>query len=296
MEVILIFNGLGNQMSQYAFYLKKKEISGSARFIFEKKSKKIHNGFELDKIFGIEQQDTITNSILYRIYLSLGYDKFKPFTRPIIRLLHLLGFSSFHENDNYAFQPELLTPSTGIRFFVGGWHSERYFRDIKGKVLNAFQFDMSGIGAANQEMLNKIKGCTSVSVHVRRGDFMDSANYQKFGVVCTLNYFLCAISKMREMVDNPHFFFFTNDYTWVKEHFTGEDFTIVNINTAGDSWKDMLLMSNCRHNIGSNGSFSWWASYLNKNEDKVVIVPKHFVATAYFEDIYPEEWIKLSDY
>lgn len=296
MDVILIFNGLGNQMSQYAFYLKKKQTSGSARFIFEKKSKKVHNGYELDSVFGIKEQDTVANKTLYYIYLALGYRKLRFVTQPIIRLLNLLGFSAFNENDNYAFQPELLPPSSGVKFYVGGWHSEKYFRDIKEKVLNAFQFDTAKLGKANWEVLNKIKACTSVSIHVRRGDFLDSQNYQKFGSVCTLNYFVCAIREMRALVKDPHFFFFTNDYSWVKDNFIGDDFTIVNINTAGDSWKDMFLISNCLHNISSNGSFSWWSSYLNKNENKVVIVPRHFIANTYFEDIYPANWIQLSDY
>ncbi|HLA57933.1 MAG TPA: alpha-1,2-fucosyltransferase [Puia sp.] len=296
MDVILIFNGLGNQMSQYAFFLKKKQVSGSARFIFEKKSKGIHNGYELDKVFGIKEQDTIVDKILYFFYLGIAYKKLRFISQPIIRLFGLLGFAVYNENDNYAFRSELLQSSSGIKFYVGGWHSDKYFRDIKDRVLDTFQFDAAKIGTANLEVLEKIRACTSVSVHVRRGDFLDAKNYHKLGSVCTLNYFLCAIRKMRTLVENPHFFFFTNDYSWVRDNFIGEDFTIININAAGDSWKDMFLMSNCAHNINSNGSFSWWSSYLNKNENKAVIVPKHFIANTYFEDIYPENWIQLSDY
>jgi hypothetical protein len=296
MDVILIYNGLGNQMSQYAFFLKKKQVSGSARFIFEKKSKGIHNGYELDKVFGIKEEDTVVNKILYTIYLGIAYKKFRFLSQPAVRLFGLLGLTVFNENDNYAFQPKLLQSSSGIKFYVGGWHSERYFSDIKDSILDTFQFNTAKIGTANLEILEKIRTCTSVSVHVRRGDFLDPKNYEKLGSVCTLNYFLCAIRKMRTLVEKPHFFFFTNDHSWVREHFIGEDLTIIDINTGGDSWKDMFLISNCAHNISSNGSFSWWSSYLNKNESKIVIVPKNFIANTYFEDIYPENWIQLSDY
>jgi len=296
MDVILIFNGLGNQMSQYAFFLKKRQVCSSVRFIFERKSKKIHNGYELDKVFGIKQKTTFFNKLLYYIYLTVGYKKLRFISKPIIRLLNLLGIAIYNENDNYAFQPELMRPSHGVKFYEGGWHSEKYFKDIKDQVFEAFQFDIARIGEVNMKILDKIKACTSVAVHVRRGDFLDANNYQKFGAVCTPNYFACAIQKIRSLVKNPHFFFFTNDHAWVKENFTGDDVTVVDINTAGDSWKDMFLMSNCAHNINSNGSFSWWSAYLNKNEDKIVIVPKYFIANKYFEDIYPERWIQLSDY
>lgn len=296
MDVVLIFNGLGNQMSQYAFYLIKKKISGSARFIFLKKSAKVHNGYELGNVFGIKKKETIGDRFLYAIYLLISHRKPAIVLRPVIRLFGLLKMTVTYEDDDYSFQYKLLEPSRGIRYYVGGWHSDKYFLDVKDKVLTEFQFDYSRIGSANSEILAKIKTCTSVSVHVRRGDFLSPENFRKFGSVCTLEYFLSAIRKMRSLVEKPHFFFFTNDYTWVKDNFVEDDFTIVNINTGGDSWKDMLLISNCSHNISSNGSFSWWSSYLNRNTNKIVIVPKNFMAHRYIADVYPKDWIQLSDY
>lgn len=293
MDVVLLFNGLGNQMSQYAFYIKKKKISKSTRFIFSKKSEKIHNGYELDNVFGIKYYDSFFNKILYLIFLIVDYKKFPVISIPIIRIFNFFGVTILNENDDYNFKPIYLKPSRGIRYYVGGWHSEKYFIDIRDTILDTFQFNFEDIGNENLEVLKKIKTTESVSVHVRRGDFLDANNYSRFGAVCTLNYFLIAIEKIKTLVKNPHFYFFTNDNTWVKNNFNGPDFTIVNINSHGDSWKDMFLISNCSHNINSNGSFSWWSSWLNKNEHKIVIVPKNFMVNKYFEDIYPENWIQL---
>jgi len=293
MDVILIFNGLGNQMSQFAFYLEKKKIAKSTRFLFSKKSRKIHNGYELDKVFGIRYYDSLINKFLFLIYKIIGYKKFPFISKPIIRIFTFFGIEIINENDDYNFKPEYLKPSRGIKFYYGGWHSEKYFADITDNVRNAFQFNFQNIGEKNLEVLNRIKTTTSVSVHVRRGDFMDADNYNKLGAVCTLKYFLCAIEKMKTLVANPHFFFFTNDHEWVQDNFKKPDFTIVNINTSTNSWKDMLLISNCAHHINSNGSFSWWSAWLNKNKDKVVIVPKNFMVNRYFEDIYPEGWIQF---
>jgi hypothetical protein len=210
--------------------------------------------------------------------------------------MNFLGITVISENDDYNFQPQYLQPSRGIKFYAGGWHSEKYFIDIKDIVQDTFQFKLKNIGKENLEVLEKIKPSKSVSVHVRRGDFMDPNNYSKLGAVCTLNYFLSAIEKMKSLVANPHFFFFTNDNSWVKNNFNGPDFTMIDINTKGDSWKDMFLISNCDHHINSNGSFSWWSSWLNKTKDPFVIVPKNFMVNKHFEDIYPESWIQLSDY
>lgn len=296
MDVVIIFNGLGNQMSQYAFYLQKKKISKKTRFIFSKKSRKIHNGYELDKVFGIKYRDSLINKILYLIFLIADYKKFGFISKPVVWILRLFGIKVINENDDFKFKPGYLQSHRGIKFYVGGWHSEKNFIDIKETILNTFQFNFEHPGERNLEVLNQIKNSTSVSVQVRRGDFLDSNNYSKFGSVCTLNYFLCAIEKMKTLVKNPHFFFFTNDNSWVEENFNGPDFTIVNINTSDNSWKDMFLISNCLHQINSNGSFSWWSAWLNKNHEKIVIVPRNFIAHTYFEDIYPESWIQLNDY
>ena len=68
MDVVIIFNGLGNQMSQYAFYLQKKNIDKSTRFIFDKRSHINHNGYELDRVFNIEYKDTLYNSVLFLLF------------------------------------------------------------------------------------------------------------------------------------------------------------------------------------------------------------------------------------
>ena len=295
MDVVIIFNGLGNQMSQYAFYLQKKKLSKSTRFIFSKKSQKIHNGYELDKVFGIKYYDTLIDKVLYLIYIALDYKKFAFISKPIIRIFNFLGIAIIKENEDYNFKPQYLQPSRGIKFYAGGWHSEKYFVDIKEQVLNTFQFNVENIGSENLEAWKKIKRTASVSVHVRRGDFLDTNNYQKYGAVCTLQYFVSAMEKLKTLVEDPHFFFFTNDYSWVKNNFNGPNFTIVDINTKGNSWKDMFLISNCSHHINSNGSFSWWSSWLNKSNSKIVIVPKNFMVDRHFEDIYPESWIRLGD-
>jgi Glycosyl transferase family 11 len=296
MDVIILFNGLGNQMSQYAFYLNKKRISESTRFLFSKKSIKIHNGFELGNVFGIKYNENAIDKFLYFIFRIVSYKKYTSISKPIIRILNLLGVTIVNENDDYNFKPEYLQPSKGIKFYVGGWHSEKYFVDIRDTILNTFKFNSENVGEENMEVLKQIKASNSVSVHVRRGDFMDTFNYEKLGAVCTLNYFLHAIEKMKSLVDAPHFFFFTNDSVWVSTNFNGPDFTLINLNTNRNSWKDMFLISNCNHHINSNGSFSWWSSWLNSISHTHVIVPKNFIVDKYFEDIYPKSWIQMSDY
>jgi Glycosyl transferase family 11 len=297
MDVIMIFNGLGNQMSQYAFYLNKKEISRSTRFLYTKKSHNSHHGYELDNVFGIKYHDTLHDKFLNWIYNIVSFRKYAFISKPVIWILRFLGIKIVYENDDYNFKPEFLKPARwGLKFYVGGWHSEKYFVGIKDIVLKKFQFNTAKIDKENFAILEQIKSPGSVSVHVRRGDFMDANNFNKLGGVCTLNYFVTAIEMMRSRLVSPRFFFFTNDHSWVRANFKGDQYTIIDINKKEDSWKDMFLMSNCPNQIDSNGSFSWWSSWLNKNSKVVIIVPKNFLVGRHFEDIYPGNWIQLSDY
>jgi hypothetical protein len=236
------------------------------------------------------------DKFLYLLFRIAGYKKYAFISKPFSRILHLLGITIINENDEYNFNPDYMLPSRGITFYVGGWHSEKYFAGIKNDVLSTFQFNLKKIGDRNMEMLQRIKSQNSVSVHVRRGDFLDSNNFGSLGGVCTHNYFLSAIEKIKTLVENPHFFLFTNDRSWVRTNFSGSNFTLVEINEGADSWKDMFLISNCSHHINSNGSFSWWSSWLNRENNAIVIVPKNFLVNRHFEDIYPESWIQLSDY
>jgi hypothetical protein len=283
-------------MSQYAFFLKQKEIASSTKYIFSEKSQKIHNGYELDKVFGIKYSNTFINRSLFLLFKILNYKKKSKLIKLIQESLKKLNIKTLNEGDNYEFDPNNILPSKGITFYEGGWHSVKYIKDIEKEIANAYIFKIDKISNENSQVLKIIKKCNSVSIHIRRGDFLNEENYEKFGKVCTLNYFKKAIEKTSALIKNPHFFIFSNDINWAKNNFHGEQFSFVDININENSWIDMFLISNCKHNICSNGSFSWWAAWLNKNPAKIVIVPKYFISNRYVKDIYPENWIKLSDY
>ena len=294
MDVVLIFNGLGNQMSQYAFYLEKKSINKSTRFLFDQRSLSNHNGYELERVFNIKYKHVFFNSILFFLFKVLCVKKYPFFSIPIVKILNLLGISLVEESENYDFDEKHLKTSKGIRFFYGGWHSEKYFCSNREQVLQTFKLKVED--AVNLNYLEEIKNTESVAIHVRRGDYMKGVHFEMFGSVCTKEYFEEAINKLNKEVENPHFFVFSNDLKWVQENFKMDKCTLVDCNKAKDSWKDMYLISNCKHNINSNSTFSWWGAWFNKNENKIVIVPKYFINNLDTKDFYPEKWIKITDY
>lgn len=292
MDVVVIFNGLGNQMSQYAFYLQKKNINKSTYFIPFCSD---HNGLELEKVFGINCKESIRQKLLYILFRILLTDKVKIITSPFKQFLNWMDCKIVKENFDYNFNKDYMNPSKGITFYYGGWHSEKYFVESKNSIIKTFDFNPP-IDQENLDHINNISQINSVSIHVRRGDFFNSDNINLFGDVCTKKYFEKAIGLIESKVPNAIFFVFSNDLNWVKENLIISNVVYVSCNSGKNSWKDMYLMSLCKHNIIANSTFSWWGAWLNKNEKKIVVSPKRFLKNDRKTDVYPDNWLKISDY
>jgi hypothetical protein len=231
--------------------------------------------------------------MLFRI---LGIKKYPYISKPLIAFLGLIGVKLVYESGNYDFEAKHLKPSKGITFYYGGWHSEKYFDDVKHNILQSFRFTITEEDLATQQMAQRISSANSVSIHVRRGDYLSETNYNTFGAVCTKAYFVGAINMLQKEVVAPVFFVFSNDVAWVRDNLWVENMFIVDTNKGDNSWKDMYLMTLCKHHINSNSSFSWWGAWLSSNLNKIVIVPKYFINNLETKDVYPESWTSFKSY
>ena len=101
------------------------------------------------------------------------------------------------------------------------------------------------------------------------------------------------MSFMSEKLNSPTFIFFSDDMDWVKENILCTQAIYVSCNHGADSWQDMYLMSQCKHNIIANSSFSWWGAWLNENQGKIVITPTRWFNYSPNYDIMPQGWFTL---
>ncbi len=294
MDTVLIFNGLGNQMSQYAFYLAKRRYNPDVMCMyFPSKYDDQHNGFELDKIFNIKARKNIKYYISYFIYRIYSNRDATGFIGKISRKIFRHFTVDVTYEKSYAFDMELLLKKTaGISYFWGGWHNEKYFEAIKDNILSVFTFKINNKDTRILRLQSEISSKTSVSIHIRRGDYLNNNIVNIFGRICDLEYYNKAINFIKANVDNPYFYIFSDDKNWIKENFSLPNSEIVDFNHGEDSWKDMYLMSQCKHNINANSTFSWWGAWLNMNDDKIVVVPEKFDLQGE-TDFYPQSWIKM---
>jgi len=185
-----------------------------------------------------------------------------------------------------------LFKSPDYYYYNGYFQNESYFKNEREAILKCFS-SKNPLDEKNQLVLNKITETNSVSLHVRRGDYVTLESASKFHGVCPLEYYEKAIAHIAKRVDNPHFFLFSDDIDWVIKNMKIEHpFTIVDFN-QGKGWLDLELMKHCKHNIIANSSFSWWGAWLNENTQKIVIAPKKWNTQNKKCEIIPNEWIKL---
>lgn len=290
MNIVRINCGLGNQMFQYAFYRMLKELDADTKLdISEFKYRKHHNGYELQKIFNIQadyaskKECNTLADVSKSLWTELRRDFFKIKLKTTGKALSESDYSPH-------FNATLLQEKNA--YFMGYWQTEKYFKPIEGIIRKEFTFKKE-LDTSNLLVKEQILKTNSVSIHIRRGDYIKKSRVLNLGSVCTIDYFKQAISLMAEKTESPHFFVFSDDMPWVKENLRMENITYVDLNHEKDSYKDMQLMSLCQHNIITNSSFSWWGAWLNANPAKIVVAPNIWFRDVDMVDIIPTEWIKL---
>ena len=179
----------------------------------------------------------------------------------------------------------------------GYFQSEKYFIQIKSLLLENFKW-LSPASGIKLKLIESIQAVHSVSLHIRRGDFVENKVINSFHGLCDINYYERAISEINNSMKNPTFFIFSDDINWAKKKFGWIPSVIfIDHNKGKESFWDMRLMSYCKHNIIANSSFSWWGAWLNTNKLKIVIAPKIWfndsIINLQTEDLIPSEWLRI---
>lgn len=203
----------------------------------------------------------------------------------------LLG-KKFYIKESARFQPEILKAGPDA-YLQGFWQSEEYFSDIADVIRQDFQV-VDAVSAHDRALLDEIDSTNSVSLHVRRGDYVANPSANSFHGVCSVDYYKACIKLIKEKVVDPHFFIFSDDPDWAKANIPTDAPTQVSYNSVDLPYDDIRLMSHCKHNIIANSSFSWWGAWLNPNPQKIVCAPKRwFTADIDTEHLVPQSWVRI---
>ncbi len=283
--------GLGNQLFQYA--------AGKALAA--------HHGTELwvDLSF-LEAEGEHTKRHLelqafkvnYRICTKKELERFTQpsiFRKAISKYLPFAGFQNYIANEkNFAYQEDFFSYPANT-YLNGFWQSEKYFKQIRDLLLHELVIKKP-LPNNCADIKNAILKTPSISLHIRRGDYVSNKQANAFHGVLPIAYYEEAVNYLNALFGPLPVFVFSDEMDWVKQNLRlNNASTYVDVNTGGSAIYDLHLMSLCRHNIIANSSFSWWGAWLNAQPDKVVIAPKQWFADSSINtaDLVPPGWIKL---
>ncbi|PJA89806.1 MAG: alpha-1,2-fucosyltransferase [Candidatus Magasanikbacteria bacterium CG_4_9_14_3_um_filter_32_9] len=283
MIIIKLKGGLGNQLFQYSFgrllaFKRNEELFLDKDILGAKKDS--YRQFGL-KHFNITGNVATPEEIKKTKYPFGIFSKvWRGFKGKILKI-HNIGWN-----------PRVLDSKKS--YFDGYWQSYKYPDTIRKILLKELTLKIP-IENKYSKILEKINNPNSISLHIRRGDYINDPKTSKVHNICDLDYYTRAVKDLADKLDNPIFFIFSDDIEWVKENLK-IDFPMIFVSGSGiEDYEELILMSKCKHNIIANSSFSWWGAWFNSNEDKIVIAPKKWNNDhpEKFKDLIPESWIKI---
>ena len=277
MIIVRVMGGLGNQLQQYALYRKLEHIGRDARidtswFDNQAFQASVSAGRELEMERLVppdykKADEQEIRAVLGRLWEepASAAQKIKyrllPASKPFLEETDMYHDAVWDKNNCYL---------------AGYWAADKYYADIMDILRREITFprcDDDEVRRRNEDVIRQMQETVSVSVHIRRGDYLDEHNRALFGGICTERYYDGAFAYLRERYPQAEFFFFSDDPAYVREHYRGERCHVIDWNRGGNSLYDMMLMSRCRHHICANSTFSFWGARLNPDAGKVMIRP-----------------------
>lgn len=285
MIIIKFKGGLGNQMFQYAFY-RNLQLSNPKRTVimdltYFKKTN--HKEFELTEAFGIMPNEAKKNTHKIIVYFL---------NSKILQVyLRLFGNLPFYIRDEKNLL-EGININPILSCFEGYFISESYFFSNRLLIINDFRTKMIPTGSIYNNFLNQIKTCNSVCLHIRLGDYVKSDIHN---VIQNQSYYVKSINYLNKLEKDIRIFIFSDDITQAKIFYFNKEATYINSEDFVDSHYEFTLMTNCKHFVISNSTFSWWAAYLRRDAKGITIAPsKWFLSKDYNQEkIYIKNWVVI---
>ena len=285
MIITQIKGGLGNQMFQFAAgktlaHLNNTFLKLDVSAFDEYKLRNFDLlNFQTNIAFASRQE---INDLLPAHNFEKAFQYFSP-----------LNKRSYYREKKFSFDEKVLRLGSNV-YLKGYFQSEKYFLPAKEIIKQEFRVKHEVISNVN-EFANKINNEQSVAVHIRRGDMRSDNITSEYHGVLPVDHYQKCIDIIRSKVPGPVFYFFSDDIDWVKTHLQIPEAIYVSNNMTKTHIEDLYLMSQCKHNIIANSSFSWWGAWLNDNPGRIVLAPKKWFneGPEDIQDLIPGGWITI---
>lgn len=164
-------------------------------------------------------------------------------------------------------------------YFSGYWQSFHYTDPVKKQLIELLKIEPSH---------------PKMAIHIRRGDYVTNKNAAQFHGVLDLNYYYKAIDLIASQRSISEIEIYSDDPEWAKQNFNRPGF-VIKVMPSTDPFADLQKMAKCSYFVIANSTYSWWAAYLSRAPDKIVIAPQKWFSDINIDtkDLVPNEWIRL---
>ncbi len=290
MIITRITSGLGNQLFQYALGRSLALTTNSRLY--------------LDLSYYRQQYDTDTPRTFKLDAFGLTYSRLD--TSPVqylskaTKLLPnrtLKPFITFVREPHFQVDLAVLQTRAGLVILDGFWQSERYFAHHADQIRRELTAKPRTKPTVSAYKTAIERAAVPVSLHIRRGDYVNHPEFsQSFGFV-GLDYYRDAIQLITSRFPATQLFIFSDDPAWVADNLRVDVPAVSVVNTGPDAdLDDLYLMRLCHHHIIANSSFSWWGAWLNARPDTVVIAPRNWFRNKpnlNTSDLLPPGWLRI---
>ena len=295
MIISRIFQGLGNQLFQYAFgrvlaLRNKTDLKLDTSFYDDAEVTQF--GFTYKRNFEISRYNIVIDEASKN-----EVDLYKGAVRP--NLLQRVEYRIFPDNrprkiveDLSVFSPEL-NNLKGNLYLDGYFTSEEFFKDHSDLIRKEFTLK-NEMNKENFEWAARMQSCNSVCISYRRTNFVNNPLHE----VCFMEYYLNGLKRVEELLDEPlTVFIWSDDNEWTRENFQPPYECHYMTHNFPDFHEDLRLMTHCKHHVIPNSTFSWWAAWLGEWENQIVVAPERWLNSDEIEygHVIPKRWHKIKN-
>jgi hypothetical protein len=271
--VVRISGGLGNQMFRHAAALALARQTGR-ELCYDLSDFLVFHGraYQMREFAGPSRVPH-WNLALSALYLAayIVYKRLWP--RAFPALLRALRVRRFGEASPWVPEPSFFDPAvraSAQTLYVDGNCQHLSYLPDEQTLREAFAFERPPC-ERNRALLDRLQREETVSVHVRRSDYLTLSNS-----VLGFPYYIRAVELVRDSVARPQWVVFSDDIPWCRGQFGFLEGAVFVEGNDAEPWEDLRLMAACRHHIIANSTFSWWGACLGRDPGGVTVAPEHW--------------------
>ena len=163
---------------------------------------------------------------------------------------------------------KLLNKNKNVIYY-GNWENEKFFKKYRKELIEMFNTKYERSDDVMTIINDAMNNLCSVGMHVRMGDKSEMGNS------LSEKYYNGCIDEICKNIENPFIYVISDDVKWCRENLKSDKVELFypEYNSDNRVLDDWLILKACNNHIVANSTFSWWAAWLNQNDNQIVICP-----------------------